>query len=398
MEETVALIKSCVISKKGGVSVEDLDDEFQTLVGESIPYRRLGFSSIRSFLRIIDGLETIRDAFGTEMLKINDSKISHIDKLIQRQKVDYSKTRNKYYKQFMRNDGNLRYNNDERREKNRLYFNANRANRRNENFAWRRNPNLLGTNGVCNNYFLHEEAENHHPIVIETNEMKKYDHIYEPVANGQQLLGDDFFLQLAIRNLHLPIWRFKDSLALHCGLCISGQTISDCTQILRNVSAISNRVVILLGSVDVYNNATCDEMIDDMTELLEVLRSKFHLSNTAITICTLPPLANLSMYAYKKQTMALLSFNNWIRSLADDPSKRESSFVNYPVIDLFEMFCCDETYTTNYDWFQTQARRVSGTKRSYVLWNANGRKRAMNLICEDENTDHSGSPRSLPMQ
>ncbi|KAL0126580.1 hypothetical protein PUN28_005142 [Cardiocondyla obscurior] len=126
-----------------------------------------------------------------------------------------------------------------------------------------------------------------------------------------------------------------------------------------------------------------------MTELLQVLRTKFHLSNTAITICTLPPLANLSIYAYEKQSMAFFSFNNWIRSLADNPSERESSFVNYSVIDLYEHFCLDETYITNYDLFQTQARRVSGTKHSYVLWNDTGRKRAMNLICKNNITDHS---------
>ncbi|XP_024873093.1 uncharacterized protein LOC112455425 [Temnothorax curvispinosus] len=398
MEETVALIKSCIISKKGGVPIEDLNDEFQTVVGESIPYRRLGFSSLRALLQTIDGLETTWNDFGEETLRINDSKISHIDRLIRKQKVDYSKTRNKYYKQFMRNDGNLRYNNDERREKNRLIYNTNRANRRNQDLAHRRNPNLFGTNGAYKNNFLNREEENHHPVVIETNEVKKQDSIYEPVANGQQLLGDDFFLQLAIRNLHHSIWRYKDSLALHCGLCISGQTISDCTRALRNISSISNRVVILLGSVDVYNNATCDEMIEDMTELLQVLRSKFHLSNTAISICTLPPLANISIYSYKKQSMALLSFNNWIRSLADDPSTRDTSFVNYPVIDLYTKFCHDETYVTNYDWFQTQARRVSGTKHSYVLWNDIGRMRAMDLICEEKNMDRSRSPSSLSMQ
>ncbi|XP_011057669.1 PREDICTED: maternal effect protein oskar isoform X2 [Acromyrmex echinatior] len=383
MEETVALIKSCIISKKGGVPITDLNDEFQILVGESIPYRRLGFASLRAFLQTIDGLETSWNNFGEQTLRINDSKISHIDKLIRKQKMDYSKTRNKYYKQFMRN-GNLRH--DDRRQKNRLIYNVDRINRRNQNFAQRRDLNLFGT------------KENHHPIVIETNQVKKHDSVYEPVANGQQLLGDDFFLQLAIRNLHLPIWRYKDSLALHCGLCISGQTISDCTRALRNINTISNRVVILLGSVDVYNNATCEEMVYDMTELLQVLRSKFHLSNTAITICTLPPLANLSIYAHKKQSMALLSFNNWIRSLTDDPSKRDPSFINYLVIDLYEKFCFNETYVTNYDWYQTQARRVSGTKHSYVLWNMKGRKRAMSLICEEENTDQSRSPSSLPLQ
>lgn len=387
MEETVALIKSCIISKKGGVPIEDLNDEFQTVVGEPIPYRRLGFSNLRAFLQTIDGLETNWNDFGRQTLKINDLKISHIDRLIRKQKMDYSKTRNKYYKQFMRNNGNFEYKNDERREKNRLIYNTNRANRRSQDLSHRRDPKFFGTNGVYKNNFLYGQEENHHPVVIETNEMKKQDNIYKPAANGQQLLGDDFFLQLAIRNLHLPIWRYKDSLALHCGLCISGQSISDCTRALRNINSISNRVVILLGSVDVYNNATCNEMIDDMTELLQVLRSKFHLSNKAITICTLPPLANLGIYAYMRKNMALFSFNNWIRSLTDDPSKREPTFINYPVIDLYEKFCIDETYTTNYDWFQTQARRVSGTKHSYVLWNAMGRKRIMNLICEENNTD-----------
>ncbi|XP_011635158.1 uncharacterized protein LOC105425879 isoform X1 [Pogonomyrmex barbatus] len=397
MEETVALVKSCIISKKGGVSIENLNDEFQNLVGESIPYRRLGFSNLRSFLRTIDGLQITWNEFGEQTLKINDSKISHIDKLICKQKVNYSKTKNKYYKQFTHNNGNLKYNNNERREKNRLINNNNRINRRSQDFAYRRDLNLFGINDACKNKnFLCEEEENHYPVVIESNEIKKHDNIYEPIANGQQLLGDDFFLQLAIRNLHLPIWRYKDSLALHCGLCISGQSISDCTRALRNINTISNRVVILLGSVDIYNNATCDEMVYDMTELLQVLRSKFHLSNTAITICTLPPLANLSIYAYKKQSLAFFSFNNWIRSLADDPSKRGPSFVNYPVIDLYEKFCIDETYITDYDWFQTQARRVSGTKHSYVLWNSKGRKRAMSLICKEEN--HSRSPSSLSMQ
>lgn len=396
MEETVALIKSCIISKKGGVSIEDINDEFQNLVGESIPYRRLGFSSLRALLRTIKGLEYTWNEFGEQTLRINDSKIAHIDRLIRYQKVDYSKTRNKYYKQFAHHKNNSEYN-EERRQRNRIAHNTNRANRRIQDLGCRRDQYLLKTNGFHESNSFSYEEENHRPVVIEMNKTKQNTSIHEPTANGQQLLGDDFFMQLAIRNLHLPIWRYKNNLALHCGLCISGQTISDCTRALRNISIISNRVVILLGSVDVYNGATCEEMIYDMTELLQVLRSKFHLSNSAITVCTLPPLANVSIHAYKKQSLALFCFNNWIRSLADDASRRNASFESYPIIDLFESFC-DETYVTEYDWFQTQARRVSGTKHSYVLWNNKGRKRAMSLICEQENMERSRSPNSLRMQ
>ncbi|XP_029672554.1 uncharacterized protein LOC115241134 [Formica exsecta] len=252
MEETAALIKSCIISKKGGVPIGDLNDEFQNLVGEFIPFRRLGFSSLCALLRTIDGLETSWNEFGEQVLKINDSKIAHIDRLIRYQKVDYSKTRNKYYKQFAQYKTNSEYN-DERRQRNRTVHNTNRTNRRIQDFGYRRDPYLLKNNSFHeSNSFLYEE-ENHRPVVIEMNETKQTTSIHEPIASGQQLLGDDFFLQLAIRNLHLPIWRYKDNLALHCGLCISGQTISDCTRALRNINTISNRVVILLGSVDVYN-------------------------------------------------------------------------------------------------------------------------------------------------
>jgi len=145
-------------------------------------------------LQTIDGLEITWNEFGEQTLKINDSKISHIDRFIRKRKVDYSKTRNKYYKRFMHNNGNLRCNNNERREKNRLIYNTNRANKRSPGLAHRRDLNLFGN-----------KEKNHHPVVMETNEVKRSDSIYEPVANCQQLLGDDFSLQLPIRRLHLPI-------------------------------------------------------------------------------------------------------------------------------------------------------------------------------------------------
>lgn len=53
----------------------------------------------------------------------------------------------------MRN-GNLRHDNDNRRERNRLIFNSNRTNRRNQNFAQRRNLNLFGTSKIFSFKFV----------------------------------------------------------------------------------------------------------------------------------------------------------------------------------------------------------------------------------------------------
>lgn len=40
--------------------------------------------------------------------------------------------------------------------------------------------------------------------------------------------------------------------ALHSGLCISGQTIKECTRTLKKVQVLSNRLVIMLGAEDIY--------------------------------------------------------------------------------------------------------------------------------------------------
>jgi len=158
-------------------------DEFRNLVGEPIPYRRLGFSNLRAFLRTIEGLRITWNEFGEQTLMINDSKISHLNKLICKQKIDYTKTKvrllilhkifdsvvhtdahtdvdtyirkihdnrdilfqNKYYKQFMRCKNNSDYNNECKRS-NRTQFNNNCNIRRMQNFNQRRKSNFNNGN------------------------------------------------------------------------------------------------------------------------------------------------------------------------------------------------------------------------------------------------------------
>lgn len=48
----------------------------------------------------------------------------------------------------MRNNGNFEYKNDERREKNRLIYNTNRANRRSQDLSHRRDPKFFGTSKI----------------------------------------------------------------------------------------------------------------------------------------------------------------------------------------------------------------------------------------------------------
>lgn len=236
-------------------------------------------------------------------------------------------------------------------------------------------------NNKCLSYEVYDNEHNN-IIVIEKCTSIIERTVYEPIILRHQLIGDDFFLQLVIRNLGLPVWRQRGDMALRCGLCISGQTINDCIKKLNDVECISNQIVIMLGAVDIYNGASFDDLIKNMEYLLKILRYKFAFSNSAIKICTIPPLANLSLHGHVDKARALYSFNNWIRGLnheADGNSENCVKKNSYRIIDFFEGFT-DETYTTQYEWFQLNARMVSGCKHPYVLWNKYGRKRAMEIL------------------
>lgn len=399
MEETIALIKSCIISQKGGIPIKYLNYEFEKIVGEPIPYMRLGFSSLQDLLGKVDGLKTIKRADGVETLLVNDPKIRHIVDLIQKQKENYKANKSKHYKRFIpfdsknfnnitRNNGNSN-NKIEYKDKKKVWFNDNAIYNKRRDVTINGNQNLTALysfnseDGNCNKYCLPTKRNNEYKniVVIEACKTIKEKTIYEPIILSHQLIGDDFFLQLVIRYLGLPVWRQAGNMALHCGLCISGQTIIDCIKRLNKVECISNKIVIMLGAVDIYNGDTSYDLIKNMRNLLKVLKYKFAFSNSAIKICTIPPLANLSLHGHVNKVSTLYSFNNWIRCLncSENKSLDNVDDNHYQIIDLFQYFT-DENLTTQYQWFQLNARMVSGCKHPYVLWNKNGRKRAMEAL------------------
>lgn len=391
MEETIALIKSCIISNGGSLPIRLLNNEFKQTVGEPIPYARLGFHNLSSLLREVDGLKTITGICGDKILTVNDPKVNHIAELIKKQKNNYKRTCSKYYKRFKPYNNDFFYDNDNRNNNNKLYKNRNKIwYNDNQKFAqsWNvtqcsnRTLNSTITDGTKSTRLSSEDKyeENNDVVVIETGISKEEKIIYDPIVHRNQLVGDDFFLQLVIRNLGLPVWRQAGDMALHCGLCISGQTIQDCINKLNTIECISNRIVIMLGAVDVYNGASFEDLVQDMTWLLKLLEYKFSFSRSAITICTIPPLANLSLYGHSCKIRALYSFNTWIRHLANiEGYGLGNETKSYRVIDFFEVFT-DDTYTTLYDYFQLNARMVSGCKHPYVLWNKRGRQLAMETL------------------
>ncbi|XP_066600884.1 uncharacterized protein osk [Prorops nasuta] len=378
MQETMNLVKSCVVSKKGGLHLNELNDEFRRIIGESIPFKRLGFSCLKGFLKQVKGLYMTNDVTNP-VVTVRDPKIKHIESLIQRQKKEYIRSQNRQYKRFATCDDVGRNNRTANHDQNRVAKRQTAYNQlRDQAYI---NRKRVKTNSCKSSFSLEDEEENRFPVVIESNLKEPPEVVVEPILKGYQLIGDDFTLQLAIRKLGVPIWRQGDSMALHCGLCVSGQTINDCTERLKDIECISNRVIIMLGSTDIYNGNSAEEMIEDMQVLLTLLETKFSLTNNAVTLCTIPPLANLALFSDREKLINLYAFNSWIRSLEKGFNGRwyETYVSHYPVIDVHSQFIT-ENHATEYDYYQINARMVSGTRHPYVLFNKKGRTLFMETL------------------
>lgn len=156
--------------------------------------------------------------------------------------------------------------------------------------------------------------------------------VFEPCVGGKQLIGDDFFMQIAR-------WKYfkksaPEGLNAH-GTVRSGLCIAEATQRFNNIKSMSEKLVICLGAVDVVSGRTADTMIADMRLLLEQLKNKFGYATKNVTLCTIPPLPNLedvTAGAFADPYMEKECFNNWIISLKDE---------GYEIISFDEIFTKD---------------------------------------------------------
>ncbi|XP_012267561.2 uncharacterized protein LOC105692731 [Athalia rosae] len=456
-KETVNnMIKACIVSRKGGVLLKDIDREYESLVGERIPYTALGYKTLLDYITSIDCVDLKQNFVGDQVLSVCDPKIAHIDSLVKKQKnpsnrgppkkkgfgrknrspVPYYKssrygkkspdhrprykesrntaefgpnkfknnTRMEYAQSKWYSDRNCFRSKDywtkekkESRQINRLdNFNAGRPGMQyydddyNDNFGKKHSSRDSSKNNSWNSkstsisnieiestynparYRESEQNSNWRFRIQVADGGSTMDVSLQPLVNGHQLIGDDFFLQLAKKNLGAETWRAEARSAIKCGLCISGQTIDECRQRLEKTQYLSGSVVILLGAVDIFRGNSLDRMVTEMKRLLEVCRNRFNMSE--IILCTIPPLANYSVKCDMRKLSVFYSFNNWIRLQGDFVSQYQ-----YKIIDLFEIFTT-ANHRTLYDYFQSDATTVSGCPYPHVLWNISGRRVVISLL------------------
>ncbi|XP_078039259.1 tudor domain-containing protein 7A-like [Augochlora pura] len=90
-DEVVKNIRACLMSSKGGLKLDNLSKDYKMLLDESIPFKKLGYSSLISFLNTVPGIKTC-DRGGDYFIEaIPTSESAHISKLISRQKTTTKK-------------------------------------------------------------------------------------------------------------------------------------------------------------------------------------------------------------------------------------------------------------------------------------------------------------------
>ncbi|XP_020295930.1 tudor domain-containing protein 7 isoform X2 [Pseudomyrmex gracilis] len=98
--EVIKNLRSCLISCKGGIKLTNLRDDYLTVVGEALPFRQFGYSSVEDFVRnISEVLVTNKNGELYVEAKPSDTT-AHLTKLIARQKSRKVKRPKKVNKGF----------------------------------------------------------------------------------------------------------------------------------------------------------------------------------------------------------------------------------------------------------------------------------------------------------
>lgn len=101
------------------------------------------------------------------------------------------------------------------------------------------------------------------------------------------LIGDDFFLELALCDLNSSL---EKSAIRKSGLCVSGQTIKDVIKRLSYCSSATiKKAIINIGSVDLLHGADIIDMKFEFDRLHALCRAQ----GIETVITTLAPLANV---------------------------------------------------------------------------------------------------------
>ena len=87
LENTKSLIRSCVVSSRKRLTVEQLEKDYEYLVGLPIPYQEHGFPNTEALFRSIPGVVQLTTVGNkTRVEYVPTESVAHIASLVTRQR------------------------------------------------------------------------------------------------------------------------------------------------------------------------------------------------------------------------------------------------------------------------------------------------------------------------
>ncbi|KAJ8958426.1 hypothetical protein NQ318_002212 [Aromia moschata] len=90
--DVISSIRACLVSTKGKVQLRQLDADYKTLVGERIPFFKLGFKKLEDFIQSEPSLVISRSGGEVYVDAKTSEKSAHITELVERQKNEKEKS------------------------------------------------------------------------------------------------------------------------------------------------------------------------------------------------------------------------------------------------------------------------------------------------------------------
>ncbi|XP_041464798.1 tudor domain-containing protein 7B-like isoform X2 [Lytechinus variegatus] len=106
------VLRSVLISSKGGVPLQKLNHEFKDLLGQDIPYRENGFKNLEAYLRTMPTVCQIKrdpSTGNTVCMGVANEETKHVDRLVKKQKATKKKSKPARLPKYSGRSGNRSY-------------------------------------------------------------------------------------------------------------------------------------------------------------------------------------------------------------------------------------------------------------------------------------------------
>lgn len=95
MDETVKVIRSLLLLERGGLTLDELNKEYKSELGETVPFKKFGFDTLQAFLRSTDQFRAIKTLNGLKIMAKVTEQSAHIVKMRQEQNISASERKRK---------------------------------------------------------------------------------------------------------------------------------------------------------------------------------------------------------------------------------------------------------------------------------------------------------------